>query len=327
MIIGENLPNMPWQERPAGCTDIVWRYDANPIIERHAIPSANSVFNSAVIAKDGAFVGVFRSDDKAMKSHLFLGKSEDAINWDIEPDILKLYDEKTGECVGTADGYDPRVCLIEDKYYVTWCAQFEKWKGPTIGVAYSYDFKTFYRLPNAFLPYNRNGVLFPRKINGKFVMFSRPSDNGHTPFGDVFISQSPDMVHWGDHHHVLEPRDWAWTKVGAGPIPIEIDEGWLMIFHGVGQTCNGMIYNMGACILDKEEPWKVKYRCYPYILHPETPYECVGDVPNVCFPCATLYDAATGRIAIYYGAADTVVALAFTQVDELVDYIKKNNCV
>ena len=84
---------------------------------------------------------------------------------------------------------------------------------------------------------------------------------------------------------------------------------------------------MGAAILDKEEPWKVKYRCYPYILHPETMYECVGDVPNVCFPCATLCDAETGRIAIYYGAADTVVALAFTQVDELVEYIKKNNCV
>ena len=158
-------------------------------------------------------------------------------------------------------------------------------------------------------------------------MFSRPSDNGHTPFGDVYLSQSPDMIHWGEHHHVLEPRDWAWTKVGAGPIPIEIDEGWLMIFHGVGQTCNGMIYNMGAAILDKEEPWKVKYRCYPYILHPETMYECVGDVPNVCFPCATLCDAETGRIAIYYGAADTVVALAFTQVDGLVEYIKKNNCV
>ena len=101
MIIGEKLPNIPWQDRPAGCNDIVWRYDANPIIDRHAIPSANSVFNSAVVAKDGAFVGVFRSDDKAMKSHLFLGKSPDAIHWEIEPDILKLYDEKTGECVGT----------------------------------------------------------------------------------------------------------------------------------------------------------------------------------------------------------------------------------
>ncbi|MBQ8982586.1 MAG: glycosidase, partial [Lachnospiraceae bacterium] len=177
---------------------------------------------------------------------------------------------------------------------------------------------------NAFLPFNRNGVLFPKKIGGKFLMLSRPSDNGHTPFGDMFLSQSPDMEHWGYHRHVMQAQGWAWTKLGAGPIPILTDEGWLLIFHGVGTTCNGMIYSMGAAILDENEPWNVKYRCKPYIFHPTTDYECVGDVPNVTFPCATLSDAATGRIAIYYGAADTVVALAFTQVDELIDYIKKN---
>lgn len=325
MILGNNLPNIPWQDRPAGCTDIIWRYDNNPIVGRHDIPSANSIFNSAVIPKDGAFVGVFRSDNKAMEQQLFLGKSADALHWEIEHEPLKLYCEKTGECVGTATGYDPRVCFLEDRYYVTWCAPFEQYYGPTIGVAYSYDFKTFYRLPDAYLPYNRNGVLFPRKINGKYMMFSRPSDNGHTPFGEMFLSESPDMIHWGCHHHVMSPTGWAWTKIGAGPIPIELDDCWLLIFHGVGTTCNGMIYSIGAALLDKNEPWKVLHRCKPFLLHPETTYECVGDVPNVCFPCATLTDAATGRIAIYYGAADTVVALAFAQVDELVDYIKKNS--
>ena len=159
MILGTNLPNIPWQDRPAGCTDPVWRYDRNPIVGRHDIPSANSIFNSAVIPKDGAFVGVFRSDNKAMEQQLFLGKSEDALHWDIEHEPLKLYCEKTGECVGLAYGYDPRVCFLEDRYYVTWCSPFEQHYGPTIGVAYSYDFKTFYRLPDAYLPYNRNGVL------------------------------------------------------------------------------------------------------------------------------------------------------------------------
>ena len=85
MIIGANLPNIPWQDRPAGCTDVVWRYSENPIIERHAIPSANSVFNSAVIAKDGAFVGIFRSDSRAMEQQLFLGKSNDAIHCTLSP--------------------------------------------------------------------------------------------------------------------------------------------------------------------------------------------------------------------------------------------------
>ena len=322
MIIGENIKNIPWQPRPEGCNDVVWRYSNNPIIKRHQIPYANSIFNSAVIYKDGKFVGVFRCDNKEFQQNLYLGASDNGIDWDIEEEPLDLYDENDN-LIGKARGYDPRVCLIDGKYYVTWCNNYY---GPTIGIAYSYDFKKFYQIENAFLPFNRNGVLFPKKINGKFLMLSRPSDNGHTPFGDIFISQSPDMIHWGCHRHVMSAQGgWQWTKIGAGPIPIEIDEGWLLIYHGVATSCSGMIYSMGAAILDKNEPWKVLYRCKPFILHPEEIYECVGDVPNVTFPCATLCDAETGRIAIYYGAADTVVALAFTQVDELVDYIKKHS--
>lgn len=322
MIIGGNLPNIPWQEREAGCTDVVWRYRSNPIITKNKIAGANSIFNSAVVPKDGRFVGVFRCDNIELQPKLFLGKSEDGIDWELEQTPLQLYD-KEGNLIGDANGYDPRVCLIEGKYYVTWCNDCY---GPTIGVAYSEDFVKFTQLENAFLPCNRNGVLFPRKINGKFCMLSRPSDKGHTPFGDIYLSQSPDMEHWGYHKFVMGAMGgWSWTKIGAGPIPIETSEGWLLIYHGVATTCSGMIYSMGAAILDIDEPWKVKYRCKPYILHPNELYERVGDVPNVTFPCATLCDAETGRIAIYYGAADTVVALAFTQVDELIAYIKENS--
>jgi beta-1,4-mannooligosaccharide/beta-1,4-mannosyl-N-acetylglucosamine phosphorylase len=118
---------------------------------------------------------------------------------------------------------------------------------------------------------------------------------------------------------------WQATKIGAGPIPIETTEGWLMIYHGVLNSCNGFVYSMGAALLDLEEPWKVKYRARPYLMSPQKDYECVGDVPNVVFPCAALHDAETGKIAIYYGAADTVVGLAYANVNELVDFIKKNS--
>jgi beta-1,4-mannooligosaccharide/beta-1,4-mannosyl-N-acetylglucosamine phosphorylase len=181
-------------------------------------------------------------------------------------------------------------------------------------------------MDNVFLPHNRNGVLFPRKINDNYLLLSRPSDNGHTPFGDIYISQSPDLVFWGKHRQVMaRANNWQSTKIGAGPIPIETTEGWLMIYHGVLTSCNGFVYSMGAALLDIDKPWKVIARSKSYILSPQTDYECVGDVPNVAFPCAALTDAATGRIAIYYGAADTVTALAFTQVDELIDFIKKNS--
>lgn len=323
-IIDSALPNIPWEERPKGCRDVVWRYEKNPIIPRDLIPSSNSIFNSAVVPFNGKFAGVFRCDDRRRNMQLHSGRSKDGINWEIDNQRISFIcdDPEIGNFIY---GYDPRVCWIEDRYYVTWCNCYH---GPTIGVGYTYDFREFYQLENAFLPFNRNGLLFPRKIKGKYVTLSRPSDNGHTPFGDIFYSESPDMCHWGKHRHVMSPRSrWESTKIGAGPTPIETIEGWLLIYHGVLTSCNGFVYSMGAALLDIDEPWKVLYRTEPYLLSPQELYECVGDTPNVVFPCAALCDAPTGRIAIYYGGADTVTCLAFTQVDELINFIKSNSKV
>lgn len=325
-IIGNALPNIPWQEKPEGCNDVVWRYSNNPVIKRNAIPSSNSIFNSAVVPFEGKFAGVFRCDSKSRSMDIFAGFSEDGINWNINHEPI-TFEGEDAEILNREYRYDPRVCFIEDRYYITWCNGYH---GPTIGVAYTFDFKTFHQLENAFLPYNRNGVMFPRKINGLYGMVSRPSDTGHTPFGDIFYSQSPDMEFWGKHRHVMstvkgDASAWQSTKIGAGPIPIETTEGWLMIYHGVLNSCNGFVYSFGAAILDIDRPWIVKYRTKEYLLSPQELYECVGDVPNVAFPCAALTDAETGRIAIYYGCADTVTGLAFAQVDELVEYIKNNS--
>lgn len=320
-IVGSNLPNIPWEDRPTGCSDVVWRSARNPIIPRNLIPSSNSIFNSAVVPYRDGFAGVFRCDDRRRFMELHAGWSADGITWSISDERISFVsdDPEVGQFVY---GYDPRVCWLEDRYYVTWCNGYH---GPTIGVGYTCDFETFYQLENAFLPFNRNGVLFPRRIRGKYAMLSRPSDNGHTPFGDIFYSESPDMVHWGRHRHVMSPiGGWQSTKIGAGPTPIETTEGWLLIYHGVLTSCNGFVYSFGAALLDIDEPWKVIARTAPYVMSPQELYECVGDVPNVVFPCAALTDAATGRIAIYYGAADTVTGLAFAQVDELISFIKAN---
>lgn len=322
IIIGKSLPNIPWEDRPENCIDPIWRYSNNPIIPRDLIPSSNSIFNSAVVPYNGKFAGVFRCDDKRREMRINVGFSGDGLNWNINHEPIKFLCDN--EEIGKFEyAYDPRVCFIEDRYYVTWCNGYN---GPTIGVAYTFDFEKFYQLENAFLPYNRNGVLFPRKINGNYAMLSRPSDTGHTSFGDIFYSESPDMTFWGKHRHVMGPRGW-WqsTKIGAGPVPIETTEGWILFYHGVLNSCNGYVYSFGAALLDLEEPWKVLYRTEPYLLSPQKLYECVGDVPNVVFPCAALSDCDTGRIAIYYGAADTVTGMAFTKVDELVYFIKNNS--
>ena len=321
-IRGEALPRIPWQDRPVGASSVVWRDARNPIIPRSPFPTANSVFNSAVVPFRGKFAGVFRCDDTARNMQLHVGFSDDGVTWDIRPQRIRFVG--ADEAVGAwAYGYDPRVCWIDDRFYVTWCNGYH---GPTIGVAWTTDFVTFHQLENAFLPFNRNGVMFPRKVGGNFAMLNRPSDNGHTPFGDIFYSESPDMTFWGKHRHVMRPTGgWQSTKVGAGPIPIETAEGWLMFYHGVLTSCNGFVYSFGAALLDLDQPWKVLYRTEPYLLNPRETYECVGDVPNVAFPCAALTDAPTGRIAIYYGCADTCTGLAYCQVDEVIDFVKSNS--
>jgi beta-1,4-mannooligosaccharide/beta-1,4-mannosyl-N-acetylglucosamine phosphorylase len=316
------LPNIPWENRPAGNSEVVWRYSRNPIIARDQIPSSNSIFNSAVVPFDGKFAGVFRCDDKARNMNVHRGFSQDGINWKLDDAVIEwIYADP--ECGFSNYKYDPRVCWIEDRYYIMWCNGFH---GPTIGIGYTSDFEEFHFLENALLPYNRNGVPFPRKINDKYVMLSRPSDNGHTPFGDIYLSMSPDMVHWGEHRYVMGTKGgWQATKVGAGPVPIETPEGWLLFYHGVLTSCNGFVYSFGAALLDLDKPWKVIYRGSTYLLSPQTYYECVGDVPNVAFPCAGLYDPATGRIAIYYGGADTVTGLAFCKMNEVLDFLKHNS--
>ena len=201
-IAGNPLPGMPWEERPEGCKNVMWRCSANPIIPRDLLPTSNSIFNSAVVPFGEGYAGVFRCDDTNRRMALHVGFSKDAVHWDINPEKLQFQCDipEIGEWVY---GYDPRVCFIDDRYYVTWCNGY---KGqPTIGVAWTTDFKTFHQVENAFLPFNRNGVLFPRKINGNFAMLSRPSDNGHTPFGDIYYSESPDLEFWGHHRHVMSP--------------------------------------------------------------------------------------------------------------------------
>jgi Predicted glycosylase len=322
-IIGNTLPNIPWQEKPADCQQVVWRHEHNPIIDRNPTTKAARIYNSAVVPHGDGFIGLFRADHRDGISHIHLGRSKDGLCWKIENEEVRWIDE-SGKSYQPAYAYDPRLIEIEGKYYIMWCTEFG---GAALGFGVTSDFKTFVRLENPFIPFNRNGVLFPRKVNGMYLLLSRPSDGGHTPFGDIFISESPDLVHWGRHRRVMEKGGGWWqnVKIGAGAAPIETNEGWVLLYHGVSSTCNGFVYSFGAAILDLENPSKVLFRTNDYLLTPEKDYETRGFVPNVVFPCATLQDPVTGRIAIYYGAADTYVAVAYARIDELVEEIKKNS--
>ena len=296
-MIAPAVPNVPWQDKPEGHKGApVWRYSENPIIDRNPLENVARIFNSAVMPYEGKFIGVFRGEQTNGIPYIYLGRSDDGIHWNFDKDKIPFKDE---------DGND------------------------FMPIAKTTDFKTFTRIENPFLPFNRNAVLFPRKINGKFVLLSRPSDSGHTPFGDIFVSESPDLVYWGRHRHVMSRGNewWESLKIGGGAAPIETTEGWLLFYHGVSGTCNGYVYSIGGAILDIDNPSKVLYRCENFLLTPEQWYEERGFVPNVTFPCATIHDSESGKIAIYYGCADSYVGLAFTTLDEIVGYIKEHSVV
>lgn len=320
------MNSIPWQDKPEGSPNVVWRYSENPIIKRDAIPTSNSVFNSAVVTFKEGFAGVFRCDNKAVQMNIFAGFSDDGVNWNINESPIEFKAHDKDQVLGDYK-YDPRVVFLEDRYWITWC---EGHNGPTIGIGYTFDFKEFFQCESAFLPFNRNGVLLPKKIDGKYAMMSRPSDNGHTPFGDIYMSYSPDMKYWGEHRLMMSPtsfKDSAWqcTKIGAGSVPFLTNEGWLMFYHGVINTCNGFRYAMGSAILDPNKPHIVRYRTQPYLLTPSKIYEQIGDVPNVIFPCASLQDLKNDKITIYYGGADTVVAIAFGYISEILEFTKTNS--
>ena len=321
---GRVMIDIPWEDRPSGTTDVVWRSSLNPILTRDAVPGANSIFNSAVVPFEDGYAGVFRVDDTTRAMKLHAGRSADGVAWELEPEPIAFTpaDGRVAELQERFEhAYDPRVTWLEDRFYVTWCNGYH---GPTIGLAHTADFRVFVQLDNAYLPFNRNGVLFPRRIAGAYAMLSRPSDGGHTAFGEIFYSESPDLVHWGRHRHVMAPVPLSWqaTKIGAGPTPIETEDGWLVLYHGVLTSCNGFVYAMGAALLDLDEPWRVVARGSRYLLAPHVPYEQVGDVPNVVFPCAALVDERADRLTIYYGAADTVVCMAYAHLSEVLAFVR-----
>lgn len=298
------------------------RYKNNPIITAAAVPRANSIHNSAVVDFEGGYAGIFRVDEIDFRFTMHVGFSKDGIKWDISPDVIKM------ECSDPylkikERTYDPRLTKIDDTYYFTWC--LDSPHGPLIGMATTKDFKTFHQKENVTLPANRNCVIFPRKIDGKYAMYSRPSDMGHTPFGNIFYTTSPDLVHWGNHRFVFGTTSSSWqsTKIGPGPAPIEIDEGWLLIYHGVWTSCNGYLYYAGGAILDRDEPWKLLYRTKDYLLAPTEIYERVGDVPNVVFPSSMV--VLGDSLRLYYGCADTCVSIAEGKIADVVKFIKERS--
>jgi len=304
-------------------TEIVHRYINNPIITVDDLPCrSNSVFNSGCIKVDNRYVMMLRIEDVDGSQHFRMAYSQNGIDFEINRNPVVIPPSENEDYYELLC-YDPRITPLNDEFYICYAAHGKK--GVRVSIMKTKDFERFERVCYASQPDNRNGVLFPESIDGRYVLLNRPTvAYGQGGKGDMWISYSPDLVHWGDHKLVAEtrPERWDGHKLGAGPVPLKTEEGWLLLYHGVYERCNGLVYRTGVMLLDLEDPSRVVARSNGYILSPSEDYERIGDVDNCIFVTGNVLED-DGTVKIYYGGADTVMCLAYAKIDDLI-YAAKN---
>ncbi len=297
------------------------RYKGNPIIDCNDIPySANTVFNAAACKFEGKYILLLRIEDLSGYSHFTLAHSEDGYNFivDDKPWLTPSQDPEY-EIYERFGVEDPRITKIGDRFYITYTAFGPH--GPRVGIGYTKNFKSFKRISLATEVENKDAVLFPEKINGHYVMIDRPGGNGGNA-STIWITYSTDLVFWGKAKALLSSEPgWSASKLGVSTPPIKTEEGWLVLYHGVRQTASGRLYRVGAMLLDLENPEKILGNTLHFILGPEEFYERVGDVPNVIFPCGIILEE-DQTVKLYYGAADTCIALAEASLSDLIALCK-----
>lgn len=322
------------------------RHPANPILAPERIPyPASLVFNAGVTKYQGRYVMVFRNDhgpteaDWALfcengseqppefQTSLGLAFSDDGIHWEVEP--TPCWEISNDEVLRV---YDPRLTVIDGIVHL--CFAMDTRHGVRGGIARTEDFSKF-EILSLSVPDNRNMVLFPEKIGGRYFRLERPFpvySRGCDRF-DTWSGRSPDLIHWGDHELVLpvESVPFANDKTGPAAPPVKTPQGWLTIFHAVWRDPDKNLggwepswhktYYAGVMLLDLENPSKVIGLAREPLIAPETSWERIGYRNDVIFPGGMILED-SGEVKIYYGAADTVEALATAHLDDLLALCK-----
>ena len=304
-------------EAPVG-EPVVKRYEKNPILTKDDVPYAvETVHNAGVVKHEGRYVMLFRSHRRNGRSIIGLAESEDGFSFKVrdEPFLVPategdfaLYEEYGVE--------DLRICPLDGEYLLTYSAYSRH--GVRVALARTRDFESVERVAPITEADYRNVVIFPGMFNGRYARLDRPHSE-IAPWS-IWISQSPDLVHWGDSKVVMRPVQYHWDemKVGPGATPIKTARGWLHIYHGVFQTMDGSVYRLGVALHDLADPSKVVGVSDEWILQPEDPWEVCGYVHNVVFTCGAVPEE-DGMLKLYWGGADTVMCAGTARLDDLVD--------
>jgi len=305
------------------------RSSANPILSGKDWPyPVNSVFNAAAtLLADGSTLLLCRVEDRRGLSHLCAARSSNGVDgWriDSDPTLLPNPQDYPEELWGIED---PRITYVPElEQYVVSYTSFSR-GGPGVSLALTKDFRAFERIGVVMAPDDKDAALLPRRIGGFWALIHRPM----TPLGaHIWISYSPDLRHWGSHKLMLEARRGAWwdaNKIGMSPPPIETPRGWLMIYHGVRNTASGSLYRLGMALFDLKQPEICLLRGDSWVFGPEAEYERNGDVHDVVFPCGYTLAPDGDTLNLYYGAADSCIALAHGSVRSLLAWLDVNGLI
>lgn len=301
------------------------RHSRNPILKAEGWPyPVHSVFNAgATRLADGTTLLLCRVEDRTGRSHLCAARSGNGVDgWQIDPQpTLSPDPENHPEEIWGVE--DPRITFVPElgQYAVAYTSYSQG--GPGVSLALTPDFAQFERFGVVMPPDDKDAALLPRRIDGYWVLLHRPQ----TALGaHIWLSYSPDLRHWGRHRLVLRARSGAWwdaNKIGLSPPPIETPQGWLVLYHGVRETASGAIYRLGLALFDLEHPERCLKRGDTWVFGPEAPYEREGDVDDVVFPCGYTVAPDGDTLYLYYGAADSCIALATASIRALLEWVQE----
>ena len=311
------------------------RYYRNPILTRKNIPNipphladVTSVFNPGAVKFNGKYILLLRVQSRSRETFLVKAEGTDGITFEVSREIVRFngIEKEKGRIYHI---YDARIVELEKVFYIMFAMDMEG--GCQLGLGRTVDFRNFDFLGIVSEGDIRNGVLFPERVQGRYLRYDRPNlsrrDGGPTSGSTIWLSESDDMIKWKPVGPVIDGRFHYWDEhIGSGPPPVKTREGWLHIYHGVATHFNSVnIYQAGVFLADMHDPMKLIGRCRENILEPREIYELTGQVPNVVFPSGMIvekYDKEgfaepDSHVILYYGAADTVVAAAVTTVQQL----------
>ena len=299
-------------------SDLVRRFDKNPILTKDDIPyPVETVHNAGAVKHNGRYILLFRSHRRTGRSIIGLADSDDGFSFRVHPEpFLEPANDGAFAEYEEFGVEDCRICPIDGAYLLTYSAYSRH--GVRIALASTKDFRQVERIALITQADARNVVIFPEKFDGRYVRLDRPHSE-ISPWS-IWISFSPDLVHWGDSKVVMKPVQYHWDemKIGPGATPIKTDRGWLHIYHGVFPTMDGSVYRLGVALHDLKDPSRIIGVGDEWILQPQDPWEVTGYVHNVIFTCGAIPED-DGTVKIYWGGADEVMCAGTARIDDLVN--------